>query len=698
MATTPATPTATMPTMRDLLRTGIGVPIGVLAVLAMIVLPLPPMALDILFTFNIALSVVIMMTVFYVSRPVEFGVFPTVLLVATLLRLALNVASTRVVLLNGHSGPGAAGRVIQAFGEFVIGGNFAVGVVVFVILTIINFVVVTKGSGRISEVSARFTLDSMPGKQMAIDADLNAGLITQDEARARRADVRAEADFYGSMDGASKFVRGDAVAGILILLINILGGLAIGTIGHGLPIAEAGKTYTLLTIGDGLVTQIPALLLSTAVALIVTRMSRAQDMGGELTKQLFGHPKALGVAGGLLGVMGLVPGMPNLAFLFMAAVCGATAYAVARRRAQPAAEVVAPAAKQQAANAETKELSWDDVKPVDLIGLEVGYRLVPLVDKRQSGDLLARVRGVRRKLSQDLGFLVPAVHIRDNLDLAPNVYRINLGGVPVGESIIYPDRELAINPGRVFGPVQGIATKDPAFGMDAVWIEPAGRDHAQTLGYTVVDPSTVIATHLSFIIQGHAHEILGHEEVQHLLNTLAKTAPKLVEDFVPRVVPLSTLVRVMQGLLAERVPIRNMRTIIETLAEHAPKSQDAAALQGHVRVALGRQIVQDIAGVSAELPVITLEPDLEKLLQTSLAGNAANPGLEPGLAERLQQRLTEAARRQETAGEPAVLLVPPQLRHTLARFTRSSVPNLHVLAWNEIPDNRKVRLVSAVGK
>jgi flagellar biosynthesis protein FlhA len=683
--------------MRELIRTGVGVPIGVLAVLAMIVMPLPPMALDILFTFNIALSIVIMMAVFYVSRPVEFGVFPTVLLVATLLRLALNVASTRVVLLNGHSGPGAAGRVIQSFGEFVIGGNFAVGVVVFVILTIINFVVVTKGSGRISEVSARFTLDSMPGKQMAIDADLNAGLITQDDARARRADVRAEADFYGSMDGASKFVRGDAVAGILIMVINILGGLAIGTIGHGMPIAEAGKTYTLLTIGDGLVTQIPALLLSTAVALIVTRMSRAQDMGGELTKQLFGHPKALGVAAGLLGVMGLVPGMPNVAFLFMAALCGSAAYAVAKRRATPAPEVLAPA-NNAAPNNETRELSWDDVKPVDLIGLEVGYRLVPLVDKRQSGDLLARVRGVRRKLSQDLGFLVPAVHIRDNLDLAPNVYRINLGGVPVGESIIYPDRELAINPGRVFGPIQGIATKDPAFGMDAVWIEPSARDHAQTLGYTVVDPSTVIATHLSFIVQAHAHEILGHEEVQHLLNTLAKTAPKLVEDLVPRVVPLSTLVRVMQGLLSERVPIRNMRTIIETLAEHATKTQDASVLQGHVRVALGRQIVQDIAGVSAELPVITLEPDLEKLLQASLAGNAANPGLEPGLAERLQQRLAEAARRQETAGEPAVLLVPPQLRHTLARFTRSSVPNLHVLAWSEIPDNRKVRLVSAVGK
>jgi flagellar biosynthesis protein FlhA len=686
-----------MPTMRDLIRTGFGVPMGVLAVLAMVVLPMPPMALDVLFTFNIALSIIIMMAVFYVSRPVEFGVFPTVLLVATLLRLALNVASTRVVLLNGHSGPGAAGRVIESFGQFVIGGNFAVGVVVFIILTVINFVVVTKGSGRISEVSARFTLDAMPGKQMAIDADLNAGLITQDEARTRRADIRAEADFYGSMDGASKFTRGDAVAGILILLINIIGGLAIGILGHGMPFAEAGKRYTLLTIGDGLVTQIPALLLSTAVALIVTRMSRAQDMGGEMTKQLFGHPKALGVAAGLLATLGLIPGMPNLPFLFMSLLCGSAAYAVARRRAAPPAEAPEPA-KAAPQNNESRELSWDDVKPVDLIGLEVGYRLVPLVDKRQSGDLLARVRGVRRKLSQDLGFLVPAVHIRDNLDLAPNVYRITLGGVPVGESIIYPDRELAINPGRVFGPIQGIATKDPAFGMDAVWIEPSARDQAQTLGYTVVDPSTVIATHLSFIVQGHAHEILGHEEVQHLLNTLAKSAPKLVEDLVPRVVPLSTLVRVLQGLLAERVPIRNMRTIIETIAEHAPKTPDAAVLQGQVRVALGRQIVQDIAGVNAELPVITLEPDLEKLLHGSLAGNAANPGLEPGLAERLQQRLTEASRRQESAGEPSVLLVPPALRHTLARFTRSSVPNLHVLAWNEIPDNRKVRLVSAVGR
>jgi flagellar biosynthesis protein FlhA len=685
-----------VPTMRELIRTGIGVPVGVLAVLSMVVLPLPPMVLDILFTFNIALSLVIVMAVFYVARPVEFGVFPTILLLATLLRLALNVASTRVVLLHGHTGPQAAGKVIQSFGEFVIGGNFAVGVVVFIILTIINFVVVTKGAGRISEVSARFTLDAMPGKQMAIDADLNAGLITQDEARTRRLEVRSEADFYGSMDGASKFVRGDAIAGILILFINIIGGLGIGTIGHGLAVADAGRTYTLLTIGDGLVTQIPALLLSTAVALIVTRMSRAQDMGGEITKQLFGQPKALGVAAGLLGLIGIVPGMPNFAFLLMSALCGTVAYLVAKRRANPPAPAVLPPAPVAAP--ETKELSWDDVQGVDLIGLEVGYRLVPLVDKKQNGDLLARVRGVRRKLSQDLGFLIPAVHIRDNLDLAPNVYRINLAGVPVGESIIYPERELAINPGRVFGPIQGIATRDPAFGMEALWIEPGARDQAQTLGYTVVDPSTVIATHLSFIIQAHANEILGHEEVQHLLNNLAKTAPKLVEDLVPKLLPLSTVVRVLQCLLSERVPIRNTRTIVETLAEHAAKTQDPIVLMGHVRVALGRQIVQDIAGVGSELPVITLEPDLERLLASSLAGNAANPGLEPGLAERLQQRVAEASRRQEGSGEPAVLLVPPQLRQNLTRFLRSSLPNLHVLAWNEIPDNRKVRLVTAVGK
>jgi flagellar biosynthesis protein FlhA len=694
--TTATTSSPNLPTWRDLLRAGIGVPVGVLAVLAMVILPLPPLALDVLFTFNIALSIVIVMAVFYVARPIEFGVFPTVLLLATLLRLALNVASTRVVLLHGYSGPQAAGHVIESFGEFVVGGNFAVGVVVFIILTIINFVVVTKGSGRISEVSARFTLDAMPGKQMAIDADLNAGLITQEEARTRRAEVRAEADFYGAMDGSSKFVRGDAIAGILILLINIIGGLAIGTIGHGMAVTDAVHTYTLLTIGDGLVAQIPALLLSTAVALIVTRMSRPQDMGGELRRQLFGNPRALGVAAGLLGVMGLIPGMPNVAFLLIAALCGAAAYLINKRRTAAAAAATAP--KPAAPAPETRELTWEDVRPVDLVGLEVGYRLVSLVDKRQSGDLLGRVRGVRRKLSQELGFLVPAVHIRDNLDLAPNIYRINLSGVPVGESVIYPDKELAINAGRVFGPLQGIATRDPAFGMEAVWIDAASRDHAQALGYTVVDPSTVIATHLSFVIQSHANEILGHEEVQQLLNGLAKSAPKLVEDLVPRVLPLSAVVRVLQSLLAERIPIRNIRTIIETLAEHAPRSQDPAVLLTHVRVALGRQIVQDIAGISAELPVITFEPELERLLSGSLAANSTSPGLEPGLAERLQQRVAEAARRQEASGEAPVLLVPPPLRTQLSRFLRAALPSLYVLAWNEIPDNRKVRVVTAVGR
>jgi flagellar biosynthesis protein FlhA len=685
----------------NVLRSGLGVPLGVFAVLAMIVVPLPPLALDVLFTFNIALSLVVMLAVFYVLRPLDFGVFPTVLLLATLLRLALNVASTRVVLLNGHTGTHAAGHVIASFGEFVIGGNYAVGIIVFAILTIINFIVVTKGAGRISEVTARFTLDAMPGKQMAIDADLNAGIITQDEARVRRAEVRQEADFYGSMDGASKFVRGDATAGILILVINMLGGLGIGMLAHEMSFGDAARTYALLTIGDGLVAQIPALLLSTAVAIIVTRMSGAQDMGGELQKQLFGHPRALAIAGGLLGVMGLVPGMPNLAFLLMAALCGFAAWRLhqrAQRTEEARAAETVEATPSPVPALEQRELTWEDVQPVDIIGLEVGYRLVPLVDKAQGGDLLARIKGVRRKLTQDLGFLVQAVHIRDNLDLSPNAYRINLAGVPVGEGMIYPERELAINPGKVFGKLSGIETRDPAFGMEAVWIDPASRDHAQTLGYTVVDASTVIATHLSHVIQTHAHELLGHEEVQALLNTLSKTTPKLVED-LNKLLPLGTVVRVLQGLLAERVPIRNMRTIVETLAEHATRTQDPAQLQAQVRVALGRQIVQDIAGMQTELPVITLEPELEQLLSNSLAGtNAATPGLEPGLAERMQRRLAEAAERQELAGEPAVLLVPPQLRQTLARFMRSIVPNMHVLAWNEIPDNRKVRLVTAVGR
>jgi flagellar biosynthesis protein FlhA len=681
-----------------LMRMGIGVPIGLIALLAMMILPLPPVMLDVLFTFNIALSLVIVMAVFQVRRPLEFAIFPTVLLLVTILRLALNVASTRVVLLHGHEGGHAAGKVIAAFGEFVIGGNFAVGAVVFIVLTIINFVVVTKGAGRVSEVSARFALDAMPGKQMAIDADLNAGIITQDEARTRRQEVRAESDFYGSMDGASKFVRGDAVAGILIMVINIVGGLLIGTMMHDLPMGEAAKAYTLLTIGDGLVAQIPGLMLSVAVAIIVTRVTREQDMGGELQKQLFGQPKALAVAASILGVLGVIPGMPNMAFLSIAAICGFAAWRLVKNREAEAAQPeVAPEPPPAAPAPENQELSWEDVRPVDAVGLEVGYRLVPLVDRTKGGDLLARIRGIRRKLTQELGFLVQAVHIRDNLELGPNTYRIRLAGVAIGESVVHPDRELAINPGRVFGPVNGLVTHDPAFGMEAVWIEPNLREHAQSLGYTVVDSATVIATHLSHLIQQHAHELFGHEEAEQLLKNLSKTAPKLVDELVPKVLPLATVVRVMQGLLAERVPIRNVRAIVEALAEAGPRMTDPQMLIGQVRVALGRQIVQDIVGLAEELPVITLEPELERLLSNGLSNTAAGPGLEPGLAERLQRGLSEAAQRQERGGEPAVLLTPPALRTALARFFRVSVPGLHVLAWNEVPDNRKVRMVTAVG-
>ena len=694
MTSQAVSPSTVLP-LRQLMLSGIGIPVGVLALLAMVVLPLPAIALDLLFTFNIALSMMIVVAVFTVRKPLDFAIFPTVLLIATLLRLALNVASTRVVLMHGHNGTAAAGHVIEAFGAFVIGGNYAVGIVVFIILTIINFVVITKGAGRISEVSARFTLDAMPGKQMAIDADLNAGLINQEEARTRRAEVRSEADFYGSMDGASKFVRGDATAGILILVINVLGGLAIGTMMHDLPFAEAAKIYVLLTIGDGLVAQIPALMLATAVAVIVTRMSRDQDMGGEVARQLVADPRLLGVAAGVLALLGVVPGMPNLVFLSMAGLAAGSAWFIHRRQTREAA---APATvTPTAAVGESRELSWDDMQPVDLVGLEVGYRLVPLVDKGQGGDLLARIRGVRLKVSQELGFLVPAVHIRDNLDLSPNAYRIQLSGVPVGEGSVYPEREMAINPGRVFGPLQGISTRDPAFGMDAVWIEPAQREHAQSLGYTVVDASTVVATHLSQLIAQHAHEILGHEETQNLLTNLAKTAPKLVEDLVPKVLSVGVVVKVLQGLLAERVPVRNLRSVLEALAEHSGRIQDPQALVAQVRIALSRQIVQDIVGISQELPVITLDPGIEQMLGNSVGTAGGSPGLEPGLAERLQGHLVEAARRQEVAGQPAVLLVPPALRPILARFLRATVPQMHVLAWNEIPDSRRVRLVSTIG-
>ena len=682
----------------DIRRMGLGVPALLLMLLAMIVVPLPPLLLDMFFSFNIALALIIMLAVIYAQRPLDFGVFPTVLLLATLFRLGLNIASTRIVLLEGHTGTDAAGKVIEAFGEFVIGGNYAVGLVVFAILVIINFVVVTKGAGRVSEVSARFTLDAMPGKQMAIDADLNAGIIGQDEARDRRNDIIREADFYGSMDGASKFVRGDAVAGILILFINILGGLAIGMLQHGMPFADAMHNYTLLTIGDGLVAQIPSLVLSTATAIIVTRVSSEQDMGGQILFQLFDEPRVLMVTGGILGIMGVIPGMPNLAFLSLAGIAGGTAFWQIRNRRTEKAKTE-QSEKRPLPSPETKELGWDDVLPVDMIGLEVGYRLIPLVDKNQGGQLMGRIKGVRKKLTQDLGFLIPPVHIRDNLELNPTVYRITLMGATVGEAEVLPDRELAINPGHVYGTLQGTPGKDPAFGLEATWIESALKDQAQTMGYTVVDPSTVIATHLSHILSTHAKELLGREEAQHLLDALAKSSPKLVEGLVPDTLPLGVVVNVLQSLLDEDIPIRDMRRIAETLADEGARSQDPAALTASVRVALRRSIIQKINGLGSQLPVVTLEPQLEQLLQESIkTAGGGSPGLEPGLAEHMMQALADLAQRQEVNGQPAVLLVTSVVRPVLSRLFRSSIPALKVLAYNEIPDDIQIKIIGAVGQ
>lgn len=681
--------------VKSISRNGLGAPILLMVMMAMIVVPLAPFMLDMFFSFNISLALVILLVTVYSLRPLEFSLFPTVLLVTTLLRLALNVASTRVVLLEGHTGGDAAGQVIKAFGEFVVGGNYAVGIIVFAILVIINFVVITKGATRISEVSARFTLDAMPGKQMAIDADLNAGLIDADEARRRRDDISSEAEFYGSMDGASKFVRGDAVAGILILLINILGGLVIGILQHDLSFAVAAKNYVLLTIGDGLVAQIPALLLSTAAGIIVTRVSSTQDMGQQVLSQLFKNPKSLAVTSGVLGVMGIIPGMPHFAFLTLAILSGIGAYFIKQRSALPVVKEIPLEQVSQAP--ESRELSWDDVTPVDTIGLEVGYRLIPMVDKEQGGQLMARIKGVRKKLSQELGFLIPSVHIRDNLELPPNGYRITLMGVSVGESDIQPDKDMAINPGQVYGTIAGAQTKDPAFGLDALWIEGSQRDQAQTLGYTVVDANTVIATHLSQLLQTHANELLGHEEVQHLLNKLADSAPKLVENLVPDTLNLGIIVKVLQSLLAEGIPVRDIRTIAETLAEQAPRSQDPDVLTTAVRTSLGRMIVQQINGMAAELSVITLDPNLEQLLHQAVQADGVG-GVEPGLAERLFSALQESVQKQEAMGQSAVLLVSALIRTMLARFVRHTIPNLHVLSYNEIPSDKQIRIVATVGQ
>ncbi len=676
-------------------------PVLIVLILAMLVLPLPPFMLDLFFTFNIALSVMVMLVALYTLKPLDFSIFPTVLLVTTLLRLSLNVASTRIVLLEGHTGPDAAGKVIEAFGHFLVGGNYAVGLIVFVILTVINFVVITKGAGRIAEVSARFTLDAMPGKQMAIDADLNAGLIGEDEARRRRKEISQESDFYGSMDGASKFVRGDAIAGILILLINIIGGLIVGMLQHDMAAGEAAKVYTLLTIGDGLVAQIPALVISVAAGLVVSRVNDEKDITTSFMGQMFGNPMVLALVAGILGVLGIIPGMPHFVFLLLAAAFGALAWwKMKQQQERLAAETARPAAPVAAAE-ETAEASWADVAPVDVLGLEVGYRLIPLVDRSQDGELLKRIRGLRKKFAQEVGFLSAPVHIRDNLELKPNGYRIALKGVAVGAGEAYPGMHLAINPGRVSGPLTGTQTRDPAFGLPAVWIEQGLRDQAHIMGYTVVDAGTVIATHLNHLILTHAADLLGRQETQALLDHLAKDAPKLIEDLVPKALPLATVQRVLQNLLEESVNIRDMRTIIEVMATNAVRVQDAGELTALVRVALGRAIVQQIFGSNDELQVIALDPGLERVLGQALQGGGANgpdgSGLEPGLADTLLRETVEAAKKQEKLGLLPVLLVSGNLRWLLSRFLRRAWPNLKVLSNSEIPETKTIRVTSVVG-
>jgi flagellar biosynthesis protein FlhA len=671
-------------------------PVLIVMILAMMVLPLPPMLLDILFTFNIAVSIMVLLVSMNTTKPLDFAVFPTVLLITTLLRLSLNVASTRIVLLEGHTGPDAAGKVIESFGHFLVGGNYAVGIVVFSILVVINFVVITKGAGRIAEVGARFTLDAMPGKQMAIDADLNAGLIGEDVARKRRAEIAQEADFYGSMDGASKFVRGDAVAGIIILLINIVGGLIVGVLQHDLSIDVAAKNYTLLTIGDGLVAQIPALVISTAAGIVVSRVSSDENIGQQLVGQLFKQPQVIMLTAAIIGTMGLIPGMPHFAFLLLAGAMGGLAWYLTQKSEKAAvleqAEVTAAPVIT-----ESPEASWEDVAQVDVLGLEVGYRLISLVDKTQDGDLLRRIKGIRKKFTQDIGFLPPSVHIRDNLDLRPNGYRITLKGVEMGSGEAYPNQLLAINPGSVTGELAGMQTRDPAFGLPAVWIDPALRDQAQVMGYTVVDPGTVVATHLSHLISTRAAELLGRQEVQQLLDHLGKVSPKLVEDLVPKTLPLGTVQKVLQNLLDEGMHIRDMRTIVETLAEYASRSQDPFQLTSLVRVALGPAIVQQFYNGAQELQVIGMDKDLEYVLMQAMQSSQNGIGIEPGLADTVLRESRAAAEVQEQMGLPTVMLVPSQLRDLLARFLKRAVPNIRVISHDEVPDFKSIRVTAMVG-
>jgi flagellar biosynthesis protein FlhA len=670
-------------------------PVFVVLMLAMMVLPLPPFALDLLFTFNIAVALIVMMVSAQMVKPLDFAALPSVLLVTTLLRLSLNIASTRVVLLEGHTGPGAAGRVIESFGQFLIGGNFAVGLIVFAILVVINFVVVTKGAERIAEVGARFTLDAMPGKQMAIDADLNAGLIDEQQARTRRAEVAEEADFFGSMDGASKYVRGDAVAGLLILFITIVGGFAIGMAMHGLPAAEAARIYVLLAVGDALVAQVPALLISVAAAMVISRVGKDEDIGTQIRGQVFESPRALGVTAAIVGALGLVPGMPQLVFGLIGAALAVLAWTQARRQRRQAAAPAAGAGDGGAAAAHA-EASWDDLLPVDTLGLEVGYRLIALVDKSRQGDLLGRIKGVRKKFAQDVGFLPPPVHIRDNLELRPGSYRLTLRGAVVGEGEAFPGQWLAINPGGATLALPGTKTTDPAFGLPAVWIDERQREAAQMAGFTVVDCATVVATHLSHSMQVHAAKLLGRVETQQLVEHVTKLAPKLIEDVVPKMVGIATLQKVLQLLLEEGVHIRDMRSIVECLAEHAATVTEPSELMRRIRVHLAPAIVQQIYGPTRELDVIAMAPDLERMVTQALT-SPHGAALDPGVAETLTQSAADTARRQEDLGVPACLLVPDAIRAPMARLLRRTAPRLKVLGHSEIPDTHSIRIGSIIG-
>ncbi|MEA3639778.1 MAG: flagellar biosynthesis protein FlhA [Lamprobacter sp.] len=667
-------------------------PVLILLILSMMILPLPPFILDLLFTFNIALAVLVLLVSMFTQKPLDFAAFPAVLLFTTLLRLSLNVASTRVILMEGHQGGDSAGKVIQAFGEFLIGGNFAVGLVVFLILVIINFMVITKGAGRIAEVGARFMLDAMPGKQMAIDADLNAGLIGEDEARRRRGEVSQEADFYGSMDGASKFVRGDATAGLVIMVINIIGGLLIGMMQHDMSFGDAARTYTLMTIGDGLVAQIPALVISTAAGVTVSRVNTEQDVGQQMISQLFINPQVMILAAIVMGMLGMVPGMPNLVFLIFTSLLAGLAWYLLHQREKRLVEkaIVEPTATTR----ETPEASWDDVQLVDTLGLEVGHRLIPLVDQRQHGELLGRIKSVRKKFAQDVGFLPPVVHIRDNLELGPNTYLVSLKDAEIGRSEVLPGQWLAIDPGQVTGKLEGTPTQDPAFGLPAVWIGSEQREHAQVYGYTVVDASTVVATHLNHLLHRHAAEMLGRAEVQNLLDKLGAEQKGLVEEVVPKLISLTALQRLLQNLLAEEVPIRDLRSILDTLAEHASQQQDLGELTAAVRIALGRAIVQQWFPGEKVLRVIGLDTQLEQVLLQAMSGNGA---LEPGLAETLMQQTEQALTRQEAAGEPPVLVVQHSLRAVLARFLRRRLRHLMVMSQAEIPDDRSLRVTQLIG-